>query len=225
MRWILIYGAYLAYAVFCLRLFSQVMIWLRAPRPAAAGPHARAGLYAFSVAALDLIFFRRLFSRSKPLWIGSWTFHVSFLLVAVRHLQYFLDPVPDCVWRMMPLGVAAGYLLPSSLILLLLIRLLLKRQRYPSPYNYFLLGCALIISSAGVVMRNYFPPDLVDVKAFVIGILTFSPGPLPGSAAFVVHVLPLLILLPFLPLHMIAAPLVTLDARRREEERAAVMHD
>lgn len=215
-----------AYAAFVGRLFRHLFLWLRASGSLPAGPAYAVGIggRAVAVAAMDLLLFRRLFGQNKLLWIGSWTFHVSFLLVALRHLQYVLEPVPDCIWRIRSLGICAGYILPVSLVFILLLRLLSRKNRYVSLQNYFLLCLTLGISLAGLVMRNYFSPDLMDVKAFVIGILTFSPRPLPESAAFAVHFVLFLVLLPAIPLHMLAAPLVTLEARRRDDELREVMH-
>ncbi len=220
-------AAYAFYAAFIGRLFLHVLLWIRASGQAFASPayavRVRPGTAA--VAVLDLLMFRRLFSQNKLLWIGSWTFHLSFLLVVLSHLRYFLNPVPACVTRLQPFGLAAGYLLPLSLILLLCLRAAAGKSRYVSVYNYFLLSAGLVISLSGLSLRIFFRPDLAEIKAFILGMLTFMPDSLPQSLVFVAHFGLVLLLLPFLPLHMIAAPLVTLDARRREDELRMVMHE
>ena len=48
--------------------------------------------------ALDVVFLGRVFVVNPALWFGEWVFHASFLLVLLRHLRYFLDPVPAWVW-------------------------------------------------------------------------------------------------------------------------------
>ena len=62
--------------------------------------------------ALEVLFFRSLFrntkaellddqrvaySSDKLLWLAGLVFHWSFLVIVVRHLRFFVEPVPSCV--------------------------------------------------------------------------------------------------------------------------------
>ncbi len=220
-------AAYAVYAAFICRLFFHILLWVRASEQAFTRPAyaVRIRPNTVAVTALDLLFLRRLFSQNKLLWIGSWTFHLSFLLVFLGHMRYFLNPVPACITCLQPFGLVAGYLLPLSLILLLILRTSSGKNRYVSVYNYFLLGTALVISLSGLGLRVFIHPDLAEIKAYILALFTFRPEALPQSIVFVAHFSLVLFLLPFLPLHMVAAPLVTLDARRREDELRTVMHE
>jgi nitrate reductase gamma subunit len=224
---ILIVAAYAVYVAFWLRVFMHFLVWWRAGRRFA-GPRASRGwtsakAYAFTV--LDIVFFGRLFKGGAALWFGEWIFHFSFLLVMLRHLRFFLTPVPDWVWWAQTPGLIAGYLLPLSLAYILVVRLLTKLEKYASPPNLLLLGLVLVISSTGVLMHGWFKPDIVGAKLFVFGILSMKQAALPESLLFVTHFVLVLVLIPFLPTHIFTAPLVMLEARKREQARRMVMHD
>ena len=90
------------------------------------------------------LFLGRVFMVNPALWFGEWIFHASFLLVLLRHLRYFLNPVPAWVWSMQTPGLIAGYILPLSLAYILIIRLLTTREKYASPANMVLLGLVLV---------------------------------------------------------------------------------
>jgi nitrate reductase gamma subunit len=224
---ILIAAAYAVYVAFWLRVFMHFLVWRGAGRRFA-GLRVSIGwtsakAYAFTV--LDIVFFGRLFKGGAALWFGEWIFHFSFLLVILRHLRFFLNPVPDWVWWAQTPGLIAGYVLPFSLAYILVVRLLTKLEKYASPPNLLLLGLVLVISSTGVLMHGWFKPDVVGAKLFVFGILSMKEAALPESLLFVTHFVLVLVLIPFLPTHIFTAPLVMLEARKREQARRVVMHD
>ena len=223
---ILIAVAYLAYAAFWVRLSLHAVVWLRAARQQAAGPSAATGkpLHAFAMTLIDLLLFRRLFASNKPLWLGSWAFHTAFFIVILRHLRFFLEPVPDCIVRVQPFGVFAGYLMAFSLAYVIFLRTATK-TKYVSYQNYMILGLVFLISATGLLMRNYFPPDLVEVKSFVMGLVAMRPAPLPAGFFFSLHFFFVLLLVPFLPFHLFTAPFVAFEARKREFRLDKVMHD
>ena len=43
--------------------------------------------------AREVVLFESLFKSSKWTWIFGWTFHAALLLVILRHLRYFQQPV------------------------------------------------------------------------------------------------------------------------------------
>jgi len=225
---ILIFSAALvAYFFFMVRFAWQSISWFRASGHAAAYPvflkKVPASVCISTV--LDILLFRRIFNSSKLLWAGSWIFHISFLFVALRHMRYFFPSLPDCLILLQPVGVAAGYLLPLSLLFLMVLRALQKKDRYASSYNYIISGILFLISSSGVIMRIFFRPDLISVKKFALGIFGLSPQALPDSSLFLFHIALFLLLLPYLPTHIIAAPFVNLEANRRLEELRYVIHE
>ena len=172
----------------------------------------------------DILFLSRLLRTNDVLWIGEWLFHCTFLLVVLRHLIFFLNPVPGWVAFLQPFGIFAGYLLPLSLIYILLIKVSREKGYFPS-YNFFLIILLLFLSVTGILLRAVFKADLVAVKGFVLGILGLSPQSAPLHFLFVIHFSLVLVFILYLPTHIFAAPLVMLDATLREEELKRLMHE
>jgi nitrate reductase gamma subunit len=225
---ILIVAAYCVYAAFWIRFFAHALVWWRAAKRLSASsptPAPQSRVKVFALTAGDVFFFGRLLVVNPALWLGEWVFHVSLLLVLLRHLRYFLDPVPSWVWSIQFAGLIAGYVLLLSLVYILVIRLFTSMEKYASRANMFLLGLVLVISSIGIVMHAWLTPNLLDVKFFARGILCLSPAPAPGSLLFMAHFILVLVLVPFLPTHIFTAPLVMMEARKREQALYGVMHD
>lgn len=172
----------------------------------------------------DIVFLTRLLKANDVLWIGEWLFHVSFFFVTVRHLRYFLEPVPACIAFLQTAGIIAGYLLPFTLLYILVVKLVLERA-YVSSYNFFLLCLIFLLSATGLAMKLFLRVDIVAVKFFVQGFLRFSPEAAPGSLLFAAHVLLSLLLLLYLPTHLFTAPFTMLDAREREDGLRALLHE
>jgi hypothetical protein len=63
------------------------------------------------------------------------------------------------------------------------------------------------------------------VKLFIQGILSLSPAAAPDSIPFLLHFSLVLIVVPLLPTHILTAPLVMLEARKRDLALPLVMHD
>jgi len=223
---ILIIAAYGVYAAFWIRFLLHALAWWKAET----GRYSPVGyppstIKTWALTLRDVVLLWRLLKVNPALWFGEWVFHVSFLAVLLRHLRYFLEPVPSWVWWVQVPGLIAGYILPLSLLYILAVRLLSEREKYSSPANLFLLGLVLAISSIGVMMHAFFKPDLAGVKLFLLGILAVNPAPLPASALFLAHFALVLVLVIFLPTHILTAPLVMLEARKRDLALPMVMHE
>ncbi len=227
MSLIFFFAAIAAYLYFLVRFAWQGIQALRASASASHYPvflrRVPASVYIATV--LDILFFRRIFSSSRALWAGSWVFHMSLFWVALRHMRFFFPRLPDCMIFLQPVGLVAGYLLPLSLVYLIALRTVQKKDRYTSSYNYIISGILLLTGSVGLAMRMFYRPDVLGVKQFSLGIFGLSPQPLPDSMLFLFHLGLFLLLLPFLPTHIIAAPFVNLEANRRREELKYVIHE
>lgn len=227
MHQVLAAAAYIVYVVFSLRLLWHFLLWARASE--AIGRVYRfkqkTSIATIMLMAIDIISFRRVMVASGPLWFGSLVFHLSFLLVSIGHLRFFTDPVPGWIQDLQTCGLIAGFLLPSSVVYLLSIRLLSAKDRYLTYHNYLILGLVLCISTTGLLLRTVFRTDLVAIKGFTFGLLTFHPGLLQDSYLFVLHFALVLSLVLILPSHIFSAPLVIMEARRREQELGMVLHE
>jgi [DsrC]-trisulfide reductase subunit M len=216
---------YCVYAAFVWRVIFHALLWHRAALEIGRSTRRpRSGsLKVWAETAIDVVFFRRLFHENGLLWFSAWLFHISFFLVLVRHLKYIMNPVPGCIAGLQSLGLLAGYVLPLSIVSIALIRAG-GSEKYVSRFNYFILGLVLFIGATGLLL-HVFRSDLVGVKEFLLGILTFSPRPVPHSLLFVVHFLLVLLLALSLPFHLFIAPVVMHEARRREAELKKVLHE
>ena len=224
---ILIIAAYGVYAAFWIRFLLHTLAWWRsrAEDPVVFLPRRPSTIKTWVLTMRDVVLFWRLLKVNPALWFGEYVFHATFLLVVLRHLRYFLDPVPSWVWHLQLPGLIAGYVLPVSLVYILAVRFFSEREKYSATANVFLLVLMLAISGIGVLMHALFKPDLVGVKVFVLGMLSFTPAPLPGGALFLTHVVLVLVVVALVPTHIVTAPLVMLAARRRDLGLSKVMHE
>ena len=220
--------AYAVYAAFFVRLSWHFLLWMRASHAlmqAYPSSRLRPSLVTRVLMAIDIVTLRRVFVANGPLWFGSLLFHLSFLFVLLRHVRYFSDPVPDCIQGLQTCGVIAGYLLPASVLWLLALRIVPRGNRYLSWHNYVILGLTLCIGATGLMMKTLFRTDLIAVKLFTMGLLTFHPTAFRDSYLFVLHFALVLILVLLLPSHIFSAPLTTMEARRREDTLRRLMHN
>jgi len=176
------------------------------------------------MALVDILFLRRLFLMNKGLWLGEWVFHVCFVLVLLRHLRYVAAPGWTCPALIQPLGLAAGYVLPFSLIYILGWRFLVEQGHYVSRQNLFLTTGILLVSLSGILLHGYFRTDVIQVKRFILSLFELRPVDPPATLSFMVHFVSAVVLLPLVPSHLFAAPLSLLDARKREETRESLLH-
>lgn len=182
---------------------------------------------------LEVLFFRSLLKNTRTdlkdgkvtytstiwLWLGAMAFHWSMLIIVIRHLRLFTDPVPfPITWverldGFLQIGVPAFYittiLFLAALGYLLLRRLLIPQVRYISLINdYFPLMLLLGIGLSGFWLRYMAKTNVTAVKELAIGLVTFSPGipETPISSLFYGHLFLVCVLLAYLPfsklLHM-----------------------
>jgi nitrate reductase gamma subunit len=154
---------------------------------------------------------RLVYFPSIWLWLGALAFHWSLLVVLVRHLRLFLEPVPGAVTALealdgfLQIGIPAVYItdlvLPGALCLLLARRLWQARIRYLSlPADYFALALLLAIAGSGVLMRYFTRGNVAGIKQYALGLVTFSPV-LPSGAGpmFYIHIALVSLLLAWFP--------------------------
>lgn len=148
--------------------------------------------------AKEVIFFASLFRSNKWTWIFGWMFHVSLALAFVRHLRYVMDPdgMFGFLWPLInnpivqSFGKYAGIFLVLGLAGLLARRILVARVRYISaPSDYLMLILIMVIGMSGLMM-SFVPSafiDIVQMKNFMLGMLTFDFQELPESGVLLIH--------------------------------------
>jgi len=176
--------------------------------------------------ALEIFCFRSLFRNIKArisdgnkfsyemekwLWLGAIAFHYSFLVVLIRHLRFFTEPVPfwvDLAAKLdgfMQIGLPGiemtGILLLAAVTYLLLRRIFISQMKYISlAADFFPLFLIMGIAISGIVMRYFSKTDVTAVKELAMGLVTFQPTVPAGiSSIFFVHLFFVSILLAYFP--------------------------
>ena len=151
--------------------------------------------------ALEVLFFRSLFRNTKTtleneekltygptkfLWGAGLIFHYCFLIILVRHLRFFTEPVPFLINAaheldaFFQIGLPILYLTDVGILVgvtyLFVRRVVVPQVRYislASDYFPLLLIAGIVIT--GVMMRYFTKVDIGGVKALTMGLATFSP--------------------------------------------------
>jgi nitrate reductase gamma subunit len=187
-------------------------------------PHNLAGV--IGRMALEILLFRSLFRNTKVelrdgpklvygsdklLWLMGLVFHWSFLIIVVRHLRFFLEPVPgfivlaDNLDAFFQFGAPALYLTDLALVgavtILFLRRVVIPQMRYISlPADYFPLFLILGIAATGMLMRYLIRVDVTNIKELTMGLATFRPVVPDGiGVMFYLHLFLVSVLLAYFP--------------------------
>ena len=149
----------------------------------------------------EVVFFESLFKASKWTWVFGWMFHAALLLVLLRHVRYFQQPVWTPIVLIQPFGTYAGFALVAGLAGLWARRWLVDRVRYIStPSDHLHLALLLAIGLTGLGMRFVAHTDVVAVKTFMLGLLRFDIQPLPGDPVLLVHLALVVLLMAVFPI-------------------------
>ncbi|MGF1546005.1 MAG: respiratory nitrate reductase subunit gamma [Thiotrichales bacterium] len=151
--------------------------------------------------AKEVVLFESLFKSNKWIWIFGWLFHFGLLLVLLRHLRYFTEPVWFWVTLIQPFGKYAAFAMLFGLAGLLVRRIVVDRVRYISaPSDYLMLVLLIAIGISGALMTFFTKIDIVALKAFFLGLMLFDWQTLPTHPALLIHLLlvaALMIIFPF----------------------------
>jgi len=216
---ILFYAATLLFVVglvYKIRQYAKTPAPLKIPTTPA--PTTRGGvIYRM---AREVVLFESLFKGNKWIWLFGWMFHVGLALVLLRHLRYFTEPVWGWVALIQPIGMYAGFAMAAGLLGLWARRILVERIRYISnPSDHLMLALLIGIGASGLMMKFVSHTDIVAVKAFFLGLMSFDWQPLPADGPLLVHlglVALLLIIFPYSKL--LHAPGVFFSPTRNQVE-------
>ena len=138
----------------------------------------------------EVVLFESLFRGNKWTWIFGWMFHFGLFLVTLRHLRYFLDPVPAFIQFVQPFGIYAGFAMLAGLAGLWARRFLVDRVRYISaPSDHLILALLILIGVSGLTIGFLVHTDVVAVKTFFVGLYRFDFNPLPTDPVLLLHLL------------------------------------
>lgn len=148
--------------------------------------------------AKEVVLFASLFRSNKWTWVFGWMFHVALALAFVRHLRYVIDPdgMFGFMWPLInnpivqSFGKYAGIAMVIGLAGLLARRIFVARVRYISaPSDYLMLILIMFIAISGLMMSFINHIDIVQLKVFMLGMLSFDFKALPEGTAIIVHLL------------------------------------
>jgi nitrate reductase gamma subunit len=181
--------------------------------------------------ALEILFFRSLlrndrveiadkgrlvFSANRYLWLGGLVFHWSFFFIVLRHLRFFLEPVPAAVLVLegadalfdvaIPTILITDFAILASVTYLFARRVIYPQIRYISLISdYFPLLLVISIVITGVLMRHFYRTDLFEVKRLAMGLVNFQPAGVQGvGILFHVHFFLVCVLLAYVPFSKLA---------------------
>jgi nitrate reductase gamma subunit len=222
----IVYAAlfYIAALVFVVGVTRKIRSYARTPAPlkipTTPAPTTAAGVRWRM--AREVVLFESLFKSSKWTWIFGWLFHVALLLVVLRHLRYFQDPVWLPVVLVQPFGLYAGFAMVLALAGLWARRWLVDRVRYIStPSDHLMLALLLGIGLSGLAMRFIAHTDIVALKAFVLGLMRINLQPLPSDPALLLHLGLVAVLMLIFPISkLLHAPGLFFSPTRNQADNA-----
>jgi len=136
----------------------------------------------------EVFLFKSLFRSDKLLWALGMLFHYTMLIIVLRHFRYVQEPIWGVIQFVQPFGIYAGFLFILGLLGLMLRRIFIDRVRYiTSPSDIAMLLLLILIGVSGLMMQYVIPTDIVMVKAFFRGLITFDWQPLPTDVPLLIH--------------------------------------
>lgn len=182
---------YAATAILFLGIANKVIIYAKTPAPlkipTTPAPITRAGVFVRMVK--EVVFFYSLFRANRWIWLFGWIFHFALLLVLLRHLRYVTDPIWWWVSLIQPFGKYAGFAMVFGLAGLWVRRIFVERIRYiTGPSDHLMLALLIGIGLSGLAMKFVSHTDVLQVKAFFIGLMIFDLQTLPGDPILLIHI-------------------------------------
>ena len=181
---------YIASAILVVGLIGKIRLYLRTPAPLKI-PTTPAPTTTTGVAlrmTREVVLFESLFKSNKWTWLFGWMFHAALLLVLLRHLRYFQQPVWTPVVWVQAFGTYGGFVMVAGLAGLWARRFLVDRVRYIStPSDHLHLALLVAIALSGLGMRFVAHTDIVALKVFTLGLMRFDLQPLPADPLLLVH--------------------------------------
>ena len=194
--------AYFATFAFVAGLLWKLVGYLRTstPLPHALTPAPKTEGGAVLRVLGEVTLFQSLFKADKWLWAGAWIFHAALVSVLFRHLRYFTYPVPGLVLYMESVAIFFGVLFGAVALFLFWRRLGLPRTLYVSNIpDYFALVLLGLIAGTGLLVSYWLHVNIVDVKGFILGLMTFHPVEVPRHPLFLLHLFFVLLLMIYFP--------------------------
>jgi len=203
---------FIAAAVFLVGTCLRVGGWLRVPVPFPLTLLPADSTYPDRVLAIgrEILFFDSLRRGEWWLWLWALLLHISLVFIIIGHIAgiYYLTKQFTLIgfsaeasaslsaW----LGTIFGMVFLVSLLALFYRRMTIPEvKRLSDPADYFDLGLLLAIVVTGMYMRLVSDVDLPAVRAYMAGLFTLHPVPIPQNWVFISHFALVNILLLYFP--------------------------
>ncbi|WP_088189496.1 menaquinol oxidoreductase [Desulfosporosinus sp. FKA] len=151
---------------------------------------------------LELLFFRSFFGNIKMkkqgskeesgpsnwFWAGVYIFFGAFLIILLRHLRLFLNPVPlfiqglENIDSFLTIGFPHNAIYITDIVFMVALTVIILRSIYTSfakntslPFSYVPLFLLLGSVLSGIIMAYYWRVNIVSVKELGMGLVTFRP--------------------------------------------------
>jgi len=154
----------------------------------------------------EVVLFNSLFRATKWTWIFGFMFHASLLLAFFRHLRYVISP-ESIFWPLVnnlvvqSFGHYAGFAMLVGLLGLFGRRIFVDRVRYiSSPSDYLMLILIMGIAGTGLAISYVAHTDIIQLKAFVMGLFLFDWQNLPSDPVLLAHLTMVLFLAMIFPI-------------------------
>ena len=193
---------YLATLLFVLGLGYRIYIYARTPAPlkipTTPAPMTHSGVVLRMMR--EVLLFESLFKSNKWIWIFGYLFHIGLLLVILRHVRYFQADMGPFSTFIQPFGIYGAFAMVIGLTGLWVRRIFVERIRYiTSPSDHLMLALLVGIGISGLSMTYITHTDIIAVKSFILGLITFNLQPLPTDTPLLIHLLLVVILLIIFP--------------------------
>ncbi len=186
---------YFATAIFVVGLVRKIIQYSRTPAPlkipTTPAPVTQSGVVLRM--AREVVLFASLFKSSKWTWLFGWMFHLALLLAFFRHLRYAMSP-DNVLWPLInnnlvqAFGQYGAFAMLIGLAGLFGRRIFVDRVRYISaPSDYLMLILIFGIAGTGTLMSFVSHTDIVQLKAFVLGLIYFNWQNLPADGLVILH--------------------------------------
>ncbi|MEE9448206.1 MAG: respiratory nitrate reductase subunit gamma [Arenicellales bacterium] len=201
---------YIATIILVVGVVRKIMLYARVPNPlvipTTPAPITRGGVILRM--AREVTVFESLFKSNKWTWILGILFHWGMLIALIGHIRFLTDPTWDWVTMIQWVAKYGGIAMALGLLGLFIRRLAVERVRYiSSPSDYLIVALLFMIAFSGLMMRYVAHTDIIAVKAFLRGVMTFNWQPLPLDVPIMVHLGLVIILMIIFPISkMMHAP-------------------
>lgn len=193
---------YVAMAIFIVGFLARIRKYATTPSPLkiplTPAPVRPAGVVYRMIQEVGV--FKSLFYGNKLIWLAGYIMHIALALALAKHLRFFFKYTPSGLNWLTSFEIYIGFIFLGALLLLFLLRLVTDRTYYISLMtDYAILVLLMLIAATGIFTKYYVRTDIVGVKQFMMGLISFNPAPMPADPIFMIHFSLVMLLLIYFP--------------------------